>query len=81
MSQLDFNKNPIVLKCRLYVVKALIYRGWDRSGKADPFLKIALNGDTIIDDTKGKLQNTLEPVFGKSDDDEESLRTLPSSLC
>ncbi|CAF2868388.1 unnamed protein product [Rotaria sp. Silwood2] len=66
MLRFDFNKNPITLKCRLYIIKALLYRGWDQSGKADPFIKIALNNDTIIDDVEGKLQNTLEPVFGKS---------------
>lgn len=80
MSQFDFNKNPITLKCRLYVVKALIYRGWDQSGKADPFLKIALNGETIIDDIKGKLQNTLEPVFGRFDTNEkENVKTKENS--
>ncbi|CAF3469754.1 unnamed protein product [Rotaria socialis] len=66
MLQFDYNKNPITLKCRLYLIKAVLYRGWDQSGKADPFIKIALNNTTIIDDTEGKLQNTLEPVFGKS---------------
>ncbi|CAF4941190.1 unnamed protein product, partial [Rotaria sp. Silwood1] len=66
MLQFDFNKNPITLKCRLYIIKALLYRGWDQSGKADPFIKIVLNNDTIIDDLEGKLHNTLEPVFGKS---------------
>ena len=65
MLQFDYNRNPITLKCRLYIIKAILYRGWDRSGKADPFIKIALNNTTIIDDTAGKLQNTLEPVFGK----------------
>ncbi|CAF3824596.1 unnamed protein product [Rotaria sordida] len=66
MLQLDFNKNPITLKCRLYIIKALLYRSWDPSGKADPFIKIVLNNDTIIDDVDGKLPNTLEPIFGKS---------------
>ncbi|CAF4393290.1 unnamed protein product, partial [Rotaria sordida] len=33
MLQLDFNKNPITLKCRLYIIKALLYRSWDPSGK------------------------------------------------
>jgi len=65
MVQFDYNRNPITLKCRLYLIKALLYRGWDQSGKADPYIKIALNNDTIIDDVKNKLQNTLEPVFGK----------------
>jgi hypothetical protein len=65
MLQFDYNKNPITLKCRLYLIKAILYRGWDRAGKADPYIKIALNNDTIIDDIKNKLQNTLEPVFGK----------------
>ncbi|CAF1456871.1 unnamed protein product [Rotaria sordida] len=66
MLQLDFNKNPITLRCRLYIIKALLYRGWDQAGKADPFIKIALNNDTVIDDADEKLRNTLEPVFGKS---------------
>ncbi|CAF1359491.1 unnamed protein product [Rotaria magnacalcarata] len=66
MLQFDYNRNPIILKCRLYIIKAILYRGWDRSGKADPFIKIVLNNTTVIDDTVGKLQNTLEPVFGKS---------------
>jgi hypothetical protein len=65
MLQFDYNKNPIILKCRLYIVKAILYRGWDQSGKADPFLKIVLNNETIVDDVKGKIHNTLEPVFGK----------------
>lgn len=65
MLQFDLNKNPITLKCRLYVIKALIYRGWDRSGKADPFIRVTLNNEIIIDDVKGKLQNTLEPIFGR----------------
>jgi hypothetical protein len=65
MVQFDYNRNPITLKCRLYLIKALLYRGWDQSGKADPYIKIALNNDIIIDDVKNKLQNTLEPVFGK----------------
>ncbi|CAF3109617.1 unnamed protein product [Rotaria sp. Silwood2] len=66
MLQLDVNKNSITLKCRLYIIKALLYRSWDPLGKADPFIKIVLNNDTIIDDVDGKLPNTLEPVFGKS---------------
>ena len=65
MSQFNLNENRITLKCRLYLIKAILYRGWDASGKADPFIKIALNDITIIDDSKGKLHNTLEPVFGK----------------
>jgi hypothetical protein len=65
MLQFDYNKNPIILKCRLYIVKAILYRGWDSSGKADPFLKIALNNETIFDDVGGKIHNSLEPVFGK----------------
>lgn len=65
MLKFDFNKNPITLKCRLYIIKAIIYRGWDRSGKADPYIKILLNNDTVIDDVKEKFYNTLEPVFGK----------------
>ncbi|CAF1333357.1 unnamed protein product, partial [Rotaria sordida] len=66
MLQLGYSKNLITLKCRLYIIKALLYRGWDQAGKADPFIKIVLNEDTIIDDLDGKLLNTLEPVFGKS---------------
>ncbi|CAF1313663.1 unnamed protein product [Adineta steineri] len=66
MSQFNLNEHRITLKCRLYLIKALLYRGWDASGKADPFIKIALGDNTIIDDTKGKLHNTLEPVFGRS---------------
>lgn len=65
MLQFDFNKNPVTLKCRLYIIKAIIYRAWDRSGKADPYIKILLNNDMIIDDVKEKLYNTLEPVFGR----------------
>ncbi|CAF1235979.1 unnamed protein product [Adineta ricciae] len=65
MGTFNLNENRITLKCRLYLIKATLYRGWDASGKADPFIKIALNDTTIIDDTKGKLHNTLEPVFGK----------------
>jgi hypothetical protein len=65
MLQFDMNKHAITLKCRLYVIKALLYRGSDRSGKADPFIKILVNNETIIDDVKCKIQNTLEPVFGK----------------
>ncbi len=65
MRLFDYNKHPITLKCRLYIIKAVLYRGSDRSGKADPYLKIALNNDIIIDDIKNKLENTLEPVFGK----------------
>lgn len=65
MLKFDFNKNPVTLKCRLYVIKAIIYRAWDRSGKADPYVKILLNNDVIIDDVKEKLHNTLEPVFGR----------------
>jgi hypothetical protein len=65
MSQFDFNKNPVTVKCRLYIIKAFIYRAWDRSGKSDPFIRIALNNQTIVDDVKGKLQNTLEPIFGR----------------
>jgi hypothetical protein len=63
--QFDFNRNPITFKCRLYIVKALLFRGWDRSGKADPFIKVLLNNDLIIDDVKSRIYNTLEPVFGK----------------
>ncbi|CAF4133146.1 unnamed protein product, partial [Rotaria sordida] len=66
MLQLGYSKNLITLKCRLYIIKALLYRGWDQAGKADPFIKIVLNEDTVIDDIDGKLLNTLEPVFGKS---------------
>lgn len=65
MFQLDFNQNPVVLVCRLYIVKAVLYRGWDRLGKADPFIKICLNNDTVIDGVKERILNTLEPVFGK----------------
>ena len=65
MLQMDFNKNPMVLKCRLYVIKSVIYRSWDRSGKADPYIKILLNNDLIVDEVKETHYNTLEPVFGK----------------
>ena len=61
----DFNRNPITLKCRLYIIKALIFRSQDQSGKADPYIKIALNDDVIINDSKGRIHNTLEPIFGK----------------
>lgn len=64
-SKFDFHKNPISLKCRLYVIKALLFRGWDRSGKADPFIKIKLSNEIVVDDVKAKLQNTLEPIFGR----------------
>ncbi|CAF1391164.1 unnamed protein product, partial [Rotaria sp. Silwood1] len=50
MLQFDLNQYPITLKCRL----------------SDPYIKILLNRDLIIDDTKERLYNTLEPVFGKS---------------
>lgn len=63
--QFDLNRNPIALKCRLYIIKALLFRAWDRSGKADPYIKIFLNNDLIIDDVKSRLYNTLEPIFGK----------------
>ncbi|UJR24822.1 hypothetical protein I4U23_006197 [Adineta vaga] len=66
MLRFDLNRNPITLKCRLYIIKAVLFRAWDRSGKADPYIKILLNEDTIIDDVKSRLSNTLEPVFGKS---------------
>jgi len=65
MFQFNFNKNRVTLKCRLYIVKALLFRAWDTSGKADPFIKILLNDNLIIDDNKSKMFNTLEPVFGK----------------
>ncbi len=65
MTNFNLNEHQITIKCRLYLIKAILYRGWDASGKADPFIKIALNDTTIIDDAKGKLHNTLEPVFGK----------------
>ncbi|CAF1117580.1 unnamed protein product [Adineta ricciae] len=66
MLRFDLNRNPITLKCRLYIIKALLFRAWDRSGKADPYIKVLLNEETIIDDVKSRLSNTLEPVFGKS---------------
>ncbi|CAF3717062.1 unnamed protein product [Rotaria sordida] len=65
MSQLDLNHHPITLKCRLYIIKALLFRSWDASGKADPYIKILLDREVIIDDVKGRLYNTLEPVFGR----------------
>ena len=61
----DLNHNPIVFKCRLYIIKALLFRSQDKSGKADPFIKILLNNDEIIDDVESRIYNTLEPVFGK----------------
>lgn len=61
----DYNKNPVILKCRLYIIKALFYRGWDQSGKADPFVKVLVNNTTVVNDVEGRLLNTLEPVFGK----------------
>ena len=61
----DFNRNPITFKCRLYIIKALLFRSKDQSGKADPFLKIVMNNDVIIDDPKSRIHNTLEPIFGK----------------
>ena len=63
--QFDFNRNPITLKCRLYIIKALLFRSKDQSGKADSYIKIALNDDVIINDSKGRIHNTLEPIFGK----------------
>lgn len=65
MFQLDFNRNPVTLKCRLYIIKALLFRSWDRSGKADPYIKLLLNNDVIVDDVQSRHYNTLEPVFGK----------------
>ncbi|CAF1171971.1 unnamed protein product [Didymodactylos carnosus] len=62
---LDFNKNPIIMKCRLYLIKAVLFRAWDASGRADPYLKIFLNNQIIIDDQQNKLHNTLEPIFGR----------------
>jgi len=61
----NFNQNRITLKCRLYIVKALLFRAWDSNGKADPYIKICLNNDVIIDDVKSRMHNTLEPIFGK----------------
>ncbi|CAF4451127.1 unnamed protein product [Rotaria sp. Silwood2] len=66
MLQFDLNQHPITLKCRLYIIKALLFRTWDASGKADPYIKIVINREVIIDDVKDRLYNTLEPVFGKS---------------
>ncbi|CAF1244784.1 unnamed protein product [Rotaria sordida] len=66
MLQFDFNQHPITLKCRLYIIKALLYRARDASGKADPYIKILLGNEVIIDDVNGRLCNTLEPVFGRS---------------
>lgn len=66
MLQFDFNRNPITLKCRLYIIKALLFRAWDQSGKADPYIKIFLNNEMITDDVTQRLYNTLEPIFGKS---------------
>ena len=66
MLQFDFNRNPITLKCRLYIIKALLFRAWDQSGKADPYIKIFLNNELITDDVTQRLYNTLEPIFGKS---------------
>ena len=63
--EFDLNRNPITFKCRLYIIKALLFRSKDQSGKADPFVKIVLNNDVIIDDSKSRIHNTLEPVFGK----------------
>jgi hypothetical protein len=65
MLEFDFNRNPVTLKCRLYIIKALLFRSKDQSGKADPFIKIVLNNDVIIDDVNSKIHNTLEPIFGK----------------
>lgn len=65
MLKFNYNEHPITLKCRLYIIKATLYRGWDQSGKADPYIKIAVNDTNVVNDIEGKLQNTLEPVFGK----------------
>jgi hypothetical protein len=51
--------------CRWYVIKALIYRGWDRPAKADAIIRMLLNNETIVVDVKGKLQNTLDLIFGR----------------
>lgn len=63
--KLDFNRIHVTLKCRLYVIKALLFRAWDSSGKADPYIKILLNDTVIVDDVNARIYNTLEPVFGK----------------
>ncbi len=65
MLQFDFNRHPVTIKCRLYIIKALLFRSKDQSGKADPFIKILLNNDVIINDVGSKIHNTLEPIFGK----------------
>ena len=65
MIHFDLNQNPITFKCRLYIIKAILFRAWDRSSKADPYIKILLNDEVIINDVKSKMFNTLEPVFGK----------------
>ncbi len=65
MLNFNFNQNRITLKCRLYIIKALLFRAWDSNGKADPYIKICLNNDVIIDDVKSRKHNTLEPIFGK----------------
>jgi hypothetical protein len=65
MLEFDFNRNPVTFKCRLYIIKALLFRSKDQSGKADPFIKILLNNDVIVDDVASKIHNTLEPIFGK----------------
>jgi hypothetical protein len=65
MIRFDFNRNQITLKCRLYIIKAILFRAWNRHGKADPYIKICINNDVIIDDVKSRVYNTLEPIFGK----------------
>lgn len=54
---------PIVVKVRIYVVKAFVGSIRD-NGICDPYLTLQI-GDKIIEDYESRQSNTTEPIFGR----------------
>ncbi|XP_065176222.1 myoferlin-like isoform X2 [Sycon ciliatum] len=54
-------------KCiiRVYVIKGMNLQSQDASGKNDPYLRIYLGSERLVNDKSNYIPNTVDPVFGK----------------
>eukprot|EP00117_Sycon_ciliatum_P005571 scpid7068/ scgid9464/ Myoferlin; Fer-1-like protein 3 len=50
---------------RVYVVKATDLQPQDPNGKNDPYLRIYLGKERLVNDKDSYIPNTLDPIFGK----------------
>ncbi|XP_066910478.1 otoferlin-like [Clytia hemisphaerica] len=60
-------RDPLDVLCRVYIVRALNLTATDAGGSADPYIQLRI-GKTVIKDVEGKIENNLNPTFGRKFD-------------